>query len=77
MASSPVYRGPDPHQSNSQDNQVNQLRSKIRESRWIQPEQWLSPEIQGKFENVSQQFEIEYSSIIFVFLRDRLILLKS
>jgi hypothetical protein len=49
MASSTHYRN---RLNNTNDETSKDLKSNIRESRWIQPEQWQAPEIQEKFEKV-------------------------
>ncbi|CAF1097992.1 unnamed protein product [Adineta ricciae] len=51
MASFTNYRNPNstrPSQTNDENSK--DLKANIRESRWIQPDQWESPEIQEKFE---------------------------
>lgn len=51
MASLPTYRTAH-RASNANDDASKDLKSNIRESRWIQPEQWELPEIQEKFNKV-------------------------
>jgi hypothetical protein len=50
MASSSTHFRNRPSHSNDENSK--DLKSNIRESRLIQPEQWQSPEIQEKFEKV-------------------------
>ena len=38
--------------SGGSDDNTKDLKTNIRESRWIQPEQWESPQVQQKFEKV-------------------------
>jgi hypothetical protein len=53
MSSSPIYRNSNSSRSNSiADDNPKDLKSNIRESRWIQPEQWELPEVQEKFDKV-------------------------
>ncbi len=48
-----AYRNPNSNRSNStSEDGSNDLKNNIRESRWIQPEQWQLPEVQQKFEKV-------------------------
>jgi hypothetical protein len=68
MSSFTSYRNPNSNRSNStNDDDSKDLKSNIRESRWIQPEQWNLPEIQEKFNKVKKKifflkiyFEIFY-----------------
>ncbi len=53
MSSFTNYRNPNSNRSNSiNDDTSKDLKSTIRESRWIQSEQWNLPEIQEKFDKV-------------------------
>jgi hypothetical protein len=53
MASFTHFRHTTGNRSNStSDDGSKDSKSNIRESRWIQPEQWQLPEIQEKFEKV-------------------------
>jgi hypothetical protein len=53
MSSFTNYRNPNSNRSNNtNDDTSKDLKSNIRESRWIQPEQWDLPEIQEKFNKV-------------------------
>lgn len=56
----------------SNDDQNKDLKANIRESRWIQPEQWQLPEIQEKFKGVILSlFLIMYQiAIVFMFQDD-------
>lgn len=53
MASSSFNNFRNPNRS-SNDDQNKDLKANIRESRWIQPEQWQSPEVQEKFGAVKE-----------------------
>ncbi len=56
MASFTNYRNPNSNRTNSTtDDNSKDLKSNIRESRWIQPEQWDLPEIQEKFDKVKRR----------------------
>lgn len=57
MSSFSNYRNPNSNRSNNtnEDNSKD-LKANIRESRWIQPEQWELPEFQEKFEKVKILF---------------------
>ncbi|CAF5080613.1 unnamed protein product, partial [Rotaria sp. Silwood1] len=56
-----AYRNPNSNRSNSvNDDGSKDLKSNIRESRWIQPEQWQSPEIEEKF----QKGVIDFSEVL-------------
>jgi hypothetical protein len=47
------YRNPNSNRlSGTSDDNPKDLKTNIRESRWIQPEQWQSPQVQEKFEKV-------------------------
>jgi hypothetical protein len=78
MSSFTNYRNPNSNRSNSStDDNSKDLKSNIRESRWIQPEQWDLPEIQEKFNNVKNIFFSKYFEIIlFFYFRVPLIFLK-
>jgi len=79
MSSFTNYRNPNSNRSNSStDDNSKDLKSNIRESRWIQPEQWDLPEIQEKFNNVKNIFFSKYFEIILFFFDFRvpLIFLK-
>ena len=53
MSSFSNYRNPNSIRShNTNDDNSKDLKSNIRESRLIQPEQWETPEIQEKFHEV-------------------------
>jgi len=70
MSSFTNYRNPNSNRSNSStDDNSKDLKSNIRESRWIQPEQWDLPEIQEKFNNVKNIFffKIFRNNICFLF----------
>lgn len=55
MSSFTNYRNPNSNRShNTNDDASKDLKANIRESRWIQPEQWETPEIQAKFEKVKR-----------------------
>ena len=59
MASSSfsAYRTTDAHRTNDKNDEASKdLKGDIRQSRWIQPEQWLLPEIQDKFAKVKLFF---------------------
>jgi hypothetical protein len=59
MSSFTNYRNPNSNRlNNSTDDNSKDLKSNIRESRWIQPEQWDSPEVQEKFKNVKKKYFI-------------------
>jgi hypothetical protein len=48
-----AYRNPNSNRLNlTSEDGSNDLKNNIRESRWIQPEQWQLPEVQQKFEKV-------------------------
>ncbi len=48
-----AYRNPNSNRLNlTSEDGPNDLKNNIRESRWIQPEQWQLPEVQQKFEKV-------------------------
>lgn len=50
--SSNQFRNPNStNRSQSNEDQNKDLKANIRESRWIQPEQWEQPDIQDKFQN--------------------------
>ncbi|CAF2575686.1 unnamed protein product [Rotaria sp. Silwood2] len=52
-----AYRNPNTNRQNSgNDDGSKDLKSNIRESRWIQPEQWQSPEVEQKFEKGAIDF---------------------
>lgn len=72
------YRHPNSNRSNtSNDDTSNDLKSTIRESRWIQPEQWDSTEFQEKFDKVKIRiFSTSYKKTNKFFLRVRLTSLK-
>ncbi|CAF1372267.1 unnamed protein product [Adineta steineri] len=60
MASFNAYRNQNPNRLNSiSDDGSNDLKNNIRESRWIQPEQWQLPEVQQTF----QQGVIDFSEV--------------
>lgn len=52
-----AYRTTDAHRSNDKNDDASKdLKGDMRQSRWIQPEQWLIPEIQDKFAKVESLF---------------------
>ena len=68
MASFTNYRNLNstrPSQTNDENSK--DLKANIRESRWIQPDQWDSPEIQEKFEKVRWSFAKKFSTFSFIF----------
>ena len=55
MSSFPSYRNPNSIPSSSvNDDDDKDLKGNIRESRWIQPEQWQLPEMEEKFKKVKK-----------------------
>jgi hypothetical protein len=59
-----AYRNPNSNRSNSTSDDGSQdLKNNIRESRWIQPEQWLLPEVQEKFDKV--KIHLLFKNILF------------
>ncbi|CAF1548694.1 unnamed protein product, partial [Rotaria sordida] len=55
------YRNRNSSRSNTIDDDGSKdLKSNIRESRWIQPEQWQSPEVEEKF----QRGTIDFSEVL-------------
>ena len=67
-ASFNAYRNTNRNNSVSDDT-AKDLKNQIRESRWIQPEQWQSPEVQEKFQNVNIRFSrTQKTNSIFGFL---------
>lgn len=49
-----AFRGPNANRQAAS----NDLKHNIRESRWIQPEQWQLPEVEQKFQQVKSSFRI-------------------
>jgi hypothetical protein len=70
MASSTHYRN---RSNNTNDETSKDLKTNVRESRWIQPEQWQSAEIQAKFEKVTKSSFSKIISTFISFLRVLLI----
>lgn len=74
MSSFTNYRNPNSNRSNNtNDDTSKDLKSNVRESRWIQPEQWQSAEIQAKFEKVTKSLFSKIISKFISFLRVLLI----
>lgn len=49
-----TYRNPNTKRTNNPDNEGSKdLKHNIRESRWIQPEDWQAPNVEEKFKGVS------------------------
>jgi hypothetical protein len=67
MASSPINFRQNSRSSSSNDDIIKDYKTKIRESRWIQPEHWESLEVRDKFLEVKPILFIVAMNIDFDF----------
>lgn len=69
MASFTAYRASSSRSSSMSEDGSKDLKSSIRESRLIQPEQWDLPEIQQRFDRVKDLLRKKNNIFLFIYFR--------